>query len=203
MKTFDEICLANGTDKASAHPLIKGHDYARQYDRLFSHLRFEQVKLLEIGVGGAESIKSWLEYFTHPKTQVFGVDIVHDTNPYNTPGSKEIPRYTFVNGDQSCKVFWECFKTDYGRDFDVLIDDGSHRSSDIFTTFTAMWPAMKPGGLYAVEDLATSYGGEFFTPKGYPTQMEWIQNELGLINNGVSVVDWMHFSTELCVFCKK
>jgi len=203
MNTLDEIMLRHGTDKASRHALIKGHDYARHYDRLFSNLRDKPIKLAEIGVGGGESIRSWLEYF--PNAQVFGVDIVHDTNPYNTPGSKEIDRYAFVQGDQSCNVFWNCFKADYGTDFDVLIDDGSHISKDIFTTFQAMWPALKRGGLYFCEDLACSYGGEgtHFTPKGFPTHMDWIQDELGLINHGTSVVDWLHFSQELVVLCKK
>lgn len=42
-------------------------------------------------------------------------------------------------------------------DFDVIIDDGSHKSRDIISTFKFFFPRLKPGGLYVAEDLHCSY----------------------------------------------
>ena len=40
----------------------------------------------------------------------------------------------------------------------VVVDDGSHNSSDLVTTFLSVYPSLKPGGQYYMEDLGlTSY----------------------------------------------
>ncbi len=42
-------------------------------------------------------------------------------------------------------------------EFDIVIDDGSHESSDIVRTFSSYFPMVKPGGLYIVEDTHALY----------------------------------------------
>lgn len=37
--------------------------------------------------------------------------------------------------------------------FDIVIDDGGHKNCQIQATFSALWPLVKPGGLYFIEDL--------------------------------------------------
>jgi len=41
--------------------------------------------------------------------------------------------------------------------FDIIIDDGSHMSHHIIASFNALFPHVRPGGIYVVEDLATAY----------------------------------------------
>lgn len=41
--------------------------------------------------------------------------------------------------------------------FDIIIDDGSHVSSDIIRTFALYFPKLKSGGTYIIEDLHASY----------------------------------------------
>lgn len=201
MKTLDELAITYGTDKGTLKadfPDGRGHGYAPQYDRLFAALRQMPVTLLEIGVGGGESIMMWLEYF--PLAKVIGVDTTRDTNKWNTPGT--IDRYTFVNGDQSCKTFWACFLADYGNNWDIVIDDGSHRADHIITTFECLWPAVSPRGLYAIEDLGCSYGaGSVHVVNGWPSHMDWLKAKLDEINLGHEI-EWAHFSKELAVFKK-
>ena len=44
--------------------------------------------------------------------------------------------------------------------FDIIIDDGSHVVSHQIASFNALFDeALKPGGIYMVEDLETSYWG--------------------------------------------
>jgi demethylmacrocin O-methyltransferase len=190
MKTLDEIAIACGTDKATLKadfPDGLGHGYAPIYDRLFTPLRDRTVQLLEIGVGGGESIRAWLEYF--PNASVFGVDKVRDTNLWNVPGAGE--RYTFANGDQSCATFWACFISDYGRPWDIIIDDGSHISEDIIKSFECLWPHVASGGLYCIEDLKVA-----------PDALAYLKGIVGDIQAATGGAESIQFSRELCILRK-
>ncbi len=35
----------------------------------------------------------------------------------------------------------------------MIVDDGSHRVNHIFASLSALWPVLKPGGVYIMEDL--------------------------------------------------
>lgn len=206
MDDLDTIAIRCETDRASVFTRTYGkpHGYAEHYDRLFSPLRDQPVKLLEIGAAGGEGIRMWLAYLTHPESKVVGVDIVSKTNPWNTPGESPDPRYKFCQGDQACPTFWECFKADFGKDWDVIIDDGGHFNYQIITTFNALWPVVKPCGFYAVEDLGCSYGaGSIFVKAGFPSHMEFLKafQELIVFGNATDI-DSIHFSRELAVLRK-
>ncbi len=47
-----------------------------------------------------------------------------------------------------------------GVEFDVIIDDGSHRPDHQQITLAALFPHLKPGGLYFVEDLLVNGQGD-------------------------------------------
>jgi len=38
-------------------------------------------------------------------------------------------------------------------DIDILIDDGSHRLNDQLTTLALLWPSIRKGGWYCIEDI--------------------------------------------------
>ena len=206
--TLDEIMIQTQSDKASVftRTYAKPKSYCRHYEKLFASLRDQPIKLLEVGVGGGESIRGWLQYF--PNARVFGVDNVHDTNPWDTPctnpaggANLERDRYTFVYGDQSSDTFWQCFIADYGRDWDIVIDDGGHYSHQIIATFNALWPMMKQGGFYGIEDLGVAYGdGSFVTP-GTKHHMDWLRLRLDHLNTS-SDIDSIYFARELAVIRK-
>lgn len=194
--TLDEIAIKHGTDKATVHP-VKGHGYAPFYARFFEPLRWRPIKLLEIGVGGGESIRTWLEYF--PRASVFGVDNNQSTNDWNTVKAKTDLRYTFVYGDQSDPTFWKCFAADYGKDWTVIVDDGSHKGNDVIVSFQHLWEWVMPKCFYCIEDLATAYG----LPVGHPNHVQFLKGLLDLMNNGGGDVESIHFFQELAVLIKK
>jgi len=199
IKTLDEICVECGTDKASVHP-VKGHGYAFHYEKWFSPVRCSAVKLLEIGVGGGESIRAWLEYFGD--TKIFGVDIVQNTNIYNTRSCNST-KYTFTHGIQESEVFWQCFIADHGKDWDIIIDDGGHFNNQVVTSFKCLWPVLKSGGLYCIEDLGVSYGaGSIFLTPGWPNHMDFIKDMLDQINHG-DEIESLYFAKELAIIRKK
>ena len=42
-----------------------------------------------------------------------------------------------------------------------MLDDGSHRRKHQVETFRALWPSIRPGGYFIVEDIHTSFGGDY------------------------------------------
>ena len=193
MLTLEQIATEIGktgpkTDKGS-----DVHDYFPFYEQQFAPIRDEPIKLLEIGVQTGSSILIWLEYF--PNAKVFGVDI----DPMKFPKSD---RYTFVQGDQSKPEFWESFIASHGADWDVIIDDGGHMSGQIITSFNSLWPHVKPGALYIIEDLAQAYAPDFQT-LGFLNHMDFIHELMHAINNGASAAESLLFSEELAIIRKK
>jgi hypothetical protein len=199
MRTLDQIFIETGTDKASVHQ-TGAHDYARHYDRIFTHLREEEFKFLEIGVGGGESIRGWLEYFT--RARIFGVDLYKDTNPWNTVGAATHERYTFVQGPQQDPVFWQCFLADQGGDWGVIVDDGGHTSEQIIKSFDSLWPHVRPGGYYCIEDIGVCFSpGSVFCTAGYSKHNEFVKMLVDqCLEKGA--IDRIHVSKELCILKK-
>lgn len=200
MNTLDEIAIRHQTDRASQFTRTWGkpHDYARHYDKLFTFLRHEPVKLLEIGVGGGEGVCMWLDY--GPMWQVFGVDIVANTNRWDTPGKNE--HYAFKQGDQTDPEFWKQFIALAGGGWDIIIDDGYHSNISVITTFNALWQHVKPGGFYAVEDLGTAYGGPgMFVNPSWPDHVTFLKGKIDELNKGHEL-DSIYWAKELCVLRK-
>lgn len=144
--TLDEIALKYKTDKSSEF-----HNYTEKYERYFSPFRNEKIKILEIGIQNGYSLKTWKEYFSN--AEIFGVDIV-DCKEMNED------RINTLKGSQSDTIFLKNMNEQYGP-FDIIIDDGSHYSSDMTITFESLFPLLKRGGLYVVEDLHCLYWPQF------------------------------------------
>jgi demethylmacrocin O-methyltransferase len=130
------------------------HWYTQHYDRHFARLRTKPIRLLEIGIGGyqdedmgGESLRMWQRYF--PRGLVYGLDI------FPKPGACG-PRMRAVQGDQSDPEFLDELGRRLGP-FDIVIDDGSHLNDHVKTSFGSLFPHVRPGGLYIIEDLQTAY----------------------------------------------
>lgn len=136
-----------GTDKYGAH------DYTPVYHEVMSRHRGRPVRLLEIGVGGyqggpgGDSLQMWASYF--PKGRVYGIDAYDKTGL--SRGRIEVLQ---------CSQTDQLRLTDIGKTngpFDFIIDDGSHFNSDQVESFRILWPFIKDGGTYVIEDVQTSY----------------------------------------------
>lgn len=198
MKTLDQIGIEMQTDKASVftRTYAKPKDYLKHYERFFAPLRMDPLRLIEIGAAGGESVRMWLEYF--PSGQVYGIDINHNTNPYNTDFTDVHPRYNFIHADQSDPTMWACLASDTGGDWDIVVDDGSHDPKDIINAFEGGWQFMRSGGYWCVEDLGCGFKSE-----GFPSHLEWLGMIMNNINQGHKDVESLHFSQELAILRKK
>lgn len=197
---LDEIAIRFGTDKATQHP-VGAHGYTPAYSRYFAARRLEALKFLEIGVGGGESIQTWLEYF--PSARVFGLDKVCDTNPWNTRGAETHPRYKFIQGDQTDPVMWQCLIADNGKNWDIIIDDGGHFNDEVITTWAGMWPVVASGGLYCIEDIGVDVPGSIFVKPGLPRHLDFLRERIEKLNAGQEEIESIHFYRELVIIRKK
>lgn len=111
--------------------------YLPLYERHFWQFVGRQLRVLEIGVGHGGGLQLWKAYFG-PNAEIVGLDIDPRCKEY------EEDRITIHIGDQANPPVM-------GR-FDIVIDDGSHVLADQQASLDALWPAVKEGGVYWIED---------------------------------------------------
>lgn len=181
------------------------HDYLRIYERIFSPLRDEPIRLLEIGLNVGASIKLWLQYFTQAK--IFGVDIADfkfapEIEKFVVEQGL-LNRFEFSKGDAFDVNFWNFYKENKPEGLDVIIDDGSHASGPIATAFACMWGMVNPGGYYIIEDIGEVKNRQSHTP-GYLDQLQYATSMVGNILMGTSLdIDEAFVSKELLILKKK
>ena len=148
-----DLAFLAGLYHTDKHP-AQGHNYAAHYQRHFAPLRRSARVVVEIGVGGYENTKGggsslwlWEDYF--PQARIYGIDL-YDKSWLNRGRVK-----TF-QGDQADVDFLRRVVEQTGPP-DIVIDDGSHKNAHVITSFRVLFPALKDGGIYAIEDLQTSY----------------------------------------------
>ena len=151
-----------GSDKAGHH------GYTRFYDPLFEPLRTYPTRLVEIGVEEGKSMRAWQKYFSNHQSHVFGIGygnwqtelVIRCEDALQTKTGAAVglgPPCDLYHGDQASNAFLNTFLKRTGGRFDIVIDDGSHVPDHQRITFESLWPAVVPGGLYAIEDVETSY----------------------------------------------
>jgi predicted O-methyltransferase YrrM len=138
---LDDLAQKYGTDKQSSQ-----HDYCRQYERILHPIRLSARNILEIGVLNGASLKMWRDYFH--SAQIYGIDINPECAQYNAE------RIQIIIDDQDS---WTLLDKLQNIPFDFIIDDASHKSTDQIASFYNLFPLLKPGGIYIIEDTCCSY----------------------------------------------
>ncbi|WP_019628280.1 glycosyltransferase [Thioalkalivibrio sp. AKL10] len=125
------------------------------YEDLFAPRRYDPIRLFEIGVQNGGSLELWSKYFTSAEL-ILGCDI----DPACAELSFHDPRIKVMSGD-ACAPATVREVDACGGAFDVVIDDGSHHVTDVVRAFGKYFPRVRPGGIYVVEDLHSSYWKEY------------------------------------------
>lgn len=221
MRQADLTTIANrhGTDKGTLGPVDSwpSHNYTDIYEAYLWPLRDLPIRLLEIGLGvqgerwhtlitqgrnagGGASVKMWADYF--PRAQIFGIDI--NSAPY-----LDTDRITTFVADQGISADLErVFEAAGAEPFDVIVDDGSHRADHQQSAFGVLFPHLKQGGLYFVEDLLDNGAGgaEPLFPSSVPvlstrdvfrgfadSDQFGAPNAIGTAETVGDDVEWVHF----------
>lgn len=133
----------------------KWSSYLDKYDQLFASYRDQPIRLLEIGVQNGGSLELWGQLFSHAE-KIIGcdIDIKCAQLSFDHPNIAVVGAN--VNTDEAEQAI-----SAQSPHFDLIIDDGSHQSSDIVRSFARYFSYLSDGGLYIVEDLHCSYWQEF------------------------------------------
>lgn len=142
MNFLDNIMIRNGSDKASNQ-----NNYCRYYHTLFEKIKDDVRNVMEVGVWKGSSTRSWKEYFCN--AHIYGLDILPECKKY------EEDRISIHIGNQDDPIFLK--EVAANALFDIIIDDGSHRMSSMKLSFDTLFPYVKSGGYYVIEDLTVCY----------------------------------------------
>jgi predicted O-methyltransferase YrrM len=136
-----------------------------QYKRFCVSNDFHPQHVFELGIWDGGSTAFWFEYF-HPEKYV-AIDIKKKED------SKYFRHYVKSrNLEERIKTYWgidqadserlrQIFKNEFSAPLDLVIDDASHLYKPTKTSFETLFPLLRPGGLYIIEDWAWAHWKEF------------------------------------------
>lgn len=168
------------------------HDYTPHYDRHCGYLQSEAQKVLEIGVKRGGSIRLWHEVFS--KAHIYGVDI--DLKAATL--TKGVDRITLLEGSQVDEEFNHNVVSPHGP-FDLIVDDASHRPEHQIKGFDLLWPSVKPGGWYVIEDL---YYRNYYRNKGTENMISKLRSIIDDLNEKCEL-NAIHLYYNICFFQKR
>lgn len=137
------------------------HSYVKFYNMIFANVRLSIKNMTEIGIAAGQSLQAWHRYF--PNSEIHGFDvkwygegIVKD----NLQHLKRVHAHIANILDDKVTMSLLGFMPE---SMDVIIDDGPHTvdSQEIF--LRKLFPCLKPGGYYIIEDIGITGGGNGVT----------------------------------------
>jgi len=163
--------------------LHKWEPYFKAYHTHLSRFRGKSITMVEVGVQSGGSAMMWKSYFG-PGLRYYGIDINPQAQQFQSDWA------TIFIGDQADPAFWDSLRGKLPKEVDFFLDDGGHTMEQQKVTFQKAFPLVKLNGVYACEDLSTSYspffGGEHLEagalsgPKG------------SFIELAKQMIDWMN-----------
>ncbi len=135
----------------TGHPTTKTISNYETYESYFSKLRGLNLTILEIGVFEGESTKIFAEYFNN--SRIIALDLnLQDINFINHSN------ITYLQCNQADKGALDKIVQDYcPNGIDIIIEDASHIGYFSQITYSVLFPHLKSGGLYIIEDWGTGY----------------------------------------------
>ena len=174
---------------------VTHHEYHKYYEPVLKPYYNSHGSIVEIGLGTGQSLPMWQNLFKH--AHIYGVD-----KEYENSGND---RYTIYKGDQSnVNDLNDLRKSLTDKSVFFINDDGSHIPEHQLLTFNTLFPILKEGGIYIIEDIETSYWtkGECYNYKtryGYkhPDSIVEIFKDASDIMNREFIVDKTNLSKKI------
>ncbi len=131
--------------------MFKCLHYFELYERHLEKFRGKNIKVLEIGIAQGGSLDMW-QYYFGKGAEVIGMDC-------NKWCADVTDKKTYIGNQADRKFLRSVIKKE--KSFDVIIDDGGHRSEQMVTSFQELYPYVNNGGVYIVEDVCCAYWNRF------------------------------------------
>lgn len=153
-----------GKDGIRMKDLMASFGYEKSYYDVYQEY-FDRswTRILELGVGAGQSLRTYKSWFPNAKT-IYAVDNNEERKlgaPYYV-GPKSVLEfftpeeldkdYTIFIGDERDEAFMKSVAEKVGP-MDLIIDDASHEGGVQRRAFNLLQHLVAPGGLYCVEDI--------------------------------------------------
>jgi SAM-dependent methyltransferase len=176
-KSLFDIASSLNTTKIT-EPLCS--HYTKVYEKYFTDIREDTLNIVEIGIKDGDSLLLWERYF--PNATIYGADINPDSvNAHNNWADHE--RINTFLLDQGNITDHRNFISTIAEPIDIVIDDGGHKMAHQILSFKELFPVLKPGGLFIVEDLCTSYWGNILPNSGVKNPTSAVSFFKDLVDN--------------------
>ena len=150
--SLDKLFNHYGSDKANIFKVNDktGHGYSKFYEKKLEKFKDKQINILEIGSYSGASAAAFIKHF--PNSKVFCFDINISNFKYQ---SEKIHVFGIdINNEKKIKKTLKYIFENYKfKEFDLIIDDGSHYLSDILIGLKYFFKLVKNDGLYVIEDF--------------------------------------------------
>lgn len=195
-KVYYRVVYSN-KQKRFVRSIVEGHNYSGIYEKIFQKNRKKIKKIIEIGSLEGGSTAAFHFYFFNATINC--LDINFDRHKIV---SKRITKnYVDQSSEEQLKSFID--KRLNKNDLDIVIDDGSHKENDILITFKNLFPKIKKGGWYVIEDLSKSWHKDVLkalnNKKNTILPIE-VNNKIGKIFFKKSEKSWSKNNKEIYVY---
>lgn len=144
----------------------------RHYFPIYQSVLTHTERMLEIGVDRGGSLRMWREYL--PDATIVGLDINPKVAQYDAPESDIHVRV----GDQTDTSFLSSVLEEFGP-FDTVLDDGGHTPKQMISSFQYLFPRLRPGGVYMVEDVCANYWTPYRDqPESFVDFTKWLMDAM-------------------------
>ena len=140
-RKLDELGKKYSTDKNSSY-----HNYLNKYEFFLQKMKNDPIHILELGVFNGSSLKMWEDYFEN--AQIYGVDIDDNCKRYNGERCHVIIQDL---GDE------ELLHQLSDISPSIIVEDASHYMSHQIKALYHLFPILKSGGVFIIEDLGTNF----------------------------------------------
>lgn len=150
--TKTELCelgIKYPTDKSPYVKNLHRHPYTAVYDFLFFPFKNKNISFAEFGVYENQSMKCWREYFPNAFLYAFDNDQKHLTSAIND--NLKDTHYSFVDVASSHSI--QETLTSTNTQFDIILDDASHKLDHQINIIKNSYSFIKPGGILIIEDI--------------------------------------------------
>jgi hypothetical protein len=142
-------------------------------DQYFKYLGttrdFSPRTIFELGIFDGGSTAFWFELFQPSKHVAIDLSNGQDSHYFE---QYKVSR----NAEQKIRTFWATNQADrerirrivseeFDRPLDLVIDDASHLYIPTKASFETLFPLLRKGGIYIIEDWAWAHWKEFHTPE--------------------------------------
>lgn len=171
---------------------VRTHAYQEMYGHFLLpyYASHSKMKMLEIGLGctvkwgAGESVSLWRTLF--PNADLWEAEFDAECVKDQTAKGR-LNGINVLVGDQEDPKVLDGWIHDSSGQFDIVIDDGGHTNCQIKASFDKLWPEVKEGGLYFIEDLVVAYDKSFQSNRNCTST--WTMSEI--------LADWMEQLLEI------